>query len=202
MAKSSAEESGRVRLEDRVRFDRRRDVATVLASPPTLTSLLESSRSLGFPVLGKGQADSEQLERPALQFLRSREPVEWLASRPDFQHCLACRSRPVFSPLRAVLRLSDAELPRGQRRTPSSPLGIEVVDRAKNVLQQFSASAKKGLRRRLGRQELIGPPRLQRTNRNAAMGRRTPAWADDALRCPPLNQQTHPPMRPELQVPD
>ena len=225
-----------------------------------------------------------------------------LLAREIRPHCRACPPRPVFCALRAVLRLSDAELPHGQRQPPSAPLGpaaaaarlraiaadvqryhedlcqrvraqaaglgsfqperivpnyldrygdglsghpvarddagraVAVVDRTNNVLEQFFASAKQGLRRRLGRdledqpaqaalaanlrhpdyvrvlcgtldqlpqaiagldrQDLIGPPRLQRTNRNAELRRRNRAWADDALLSPPLNPATPPPNAP------
>ena len=239
----------------------------------------------------------------ALAELQRRDPQARAAARLQ-------RGWTVFCQLRAVLRLSDRELPRGQ--PPPAPLGpqaaavrlqaiaadlqryhqhlrqrveaqaadglgsfqperivlnyldrygdglsghpvardeagraVAVVDRTNNGIEQFFASAKQGLRRRLGRahlgrdmedqpaqaalvanllhpdyvqvlcgtldqlpqacagldrQERTGPPRLQRTNRDAELRRRNRAWADDARQCPPLNPANRPPMRPELQV--
>ena len=45
----------------------------------------------------------------------------------------------------------------------------------------------------LDRQERTGPPRLQRSNRDAELRRRNRAWADDARQCPPLNPANRPP---------
>ena len=156
MAKSSAEESGRVRLEDRVRFDRRRDVATVLASPPTLTSLLESSRSLGFPVLGKGQADSEQLERPALQFLRSREPVEWLASPPGLPAlpCLPVQARVLPTARRA------AAVGRGTAARPAPDTLLPARNRGRRPRQECPPAVLR--QRQEGPAPPSGPPRSHR----------------------------------------
>ena len=52
----------------------------------------------------------------------------------------------------------------------------------------------------LDRQEPIGPPRLQRTHRNAELRRRNRAWAKDALLCPPLPPASHSQTPPELLV--
>ena len=52
----------------------------------------------------------------------------------------------------------------------------------------------------LDRQEPIGPPRLQRTNRNAELRRRNRAWAKDALLRPPLPPANHSQTPPELLV--
>lgn len=96
----------------------------------------------------------------------------------------------MFCELRDALRLSDEELPVGPR-PPETRLQAIAAD-----FQRYHQDLRRWVASRafaeLDRQEPTGAPRLERTDRNAELGRRNRAWAKHAPQgMEPLN-----PLRP------